>query len=136
MSQSTAATNYKYLSQKPSVQIIKAGTYKKLELNDILGIPALKSQIIDVPVTSTENALSMGYFSMQPGQEFEFLYEFLEVKFVHRGKFVLRDKQGNKYVAEAGDVIIFTPNIPIIFDAESDGDAFYTAHRLPEPTFM
>ncbi|KMY42733.1 cupin domain-containing protein [Peribacillus loiseleuriae] len=136
MSQSTAATNYKYLSQKPSVQIIKAGTYKKLELNDILGIPALKSQIIDVPVTASENALSMGYFSMQPGEEFEFLYEFLEVKFVHRGKFVLRDKQGNKYVAEAGDVIIFTPNIPIIFDAESDGDAFYTAHRLPEPTFM
>ena len=60
MGQSTAATNYKYLSQKPNVQIIKAGTYKKLELNDILGVPALKSQIIDVPVTASENALSMG----------------------------------------------------------------------------
>ena len=73
---------------------------------------------------------------MQSGEEFEFVYEFLEVKFVYRGKFVLRDKQGNKCVAEAGDVVIFTPNVPIIFDAESDGDAFYTAYRLPEPTFM
>ncbi|MGG3451675.1 MULTISPECIES: cupin domain-containing protein [Bacillaceae] len=137
MSQSTTeSTNYNYLSKEPSIQIIKAGTFQKKELNDILGIPALKSQIIDVPVTSKENAITMGYFDMQPGEEFEFVYEFLEVKFVIKGKFVLRDREGNKYVAEAGDVVIFTPNKPVIFDAESDGEAFYTAHRIPEKPFL
>ncbi|OKL35207.1 cupin domain-containing protein [Domibacillus mangrovi] len=137
MSQSTTeSTNYNYLSKEPSIQIIKAGTFQKKELDSILGIPALKSQIIDVPVTSKENAITMGYFDMQPGEEFEFVYEFLEVKFVIKGKFVLRDAQGNKYVAEAGDVVIFTPNVPVIFDAESDGEAFYTAHRIPEKPFM
>jgi uncharacterized cupin superfamily protein len=137
MSQSaTESTNYNYLSKEPGIQIIKAGTFQKKELNDYLGIPALKSQIIDVPVTSKENAITVGYFDMQPGEEFEFVYEFLEVKFVTKGKFVLRDEQGNKYVAEKGDVVVFTPNKKVIFDAESDGEAFYTAHRIPEPSFM
>lgn len=137
MSQSTTeSTNYNYLSKEPGIQIFKAGTFQKKELNDYLGIPALKSQIIDVPVTSKENAITMGYFDMQPGEEFEFVYEFLEVKFVTKGKFVLRDEQGNKYVVEKGDVVVFTPNKKVIFDAESDGEAFYTAHRIPEPSFM
>lgn len=43
--------NVDYLSQKPGVQLIKAGTYQKKELNEQLGIPNLKSQIIDVPIT-------------------------------------------------------------------------------------
>lgn len=137
MSQSTTeSTNYNYLSKEPGIQIFKAGTFQKKELNDYLGIPALKSQIIDVPITSKENAITMGYFDMQPGEEFEFVYEFLEVKFVTKGKFVLRDEQGNKYVVEKGDVVVFTPNKKVIFDAESDGEAFYTAHRIPEPSFM
>ncbi|MFJ7975650.1 cupin domain-containing protein [Peribacillus sp. JNUCC 23] len=134
--QTTEAKNYDYLSKAPGFQIIKAGTYQKKELNGLLGIPALKSQIIDVPVTSKENAITMGYFDMQPGEEFEFVYEFLEVKFVIKGQFILRDEQGKKYVAKAGDVVIFTPNVPVIFDAESDGEAFYTAHRIPEPSFL
>jgi uncharacterized cupin superfamily protein len=137
MSEKTVTkTDYHYLSQKPGVQLIKAGTYKKIELNNVLGIPAVKSQIIDVPVTSKENALQLGYFSMQPGEEFEFTYTFLEVKAIINGKIVVRDEHGKKYVAEAGDVFIFTPDTTVVFDGESDGEAIYTGHRLPEPLFM
>jgi quercetin dioxygenase-like cupin family protein len=136
MSESTTETNYNYLSKGPGIQVIKAGTFQMKELNEQLGIPGLRSQIIDVPLTSKENALSMGYFAMQPGEEFGFEFEFLEVNFVIKGKFVLRDLQGNKYLAEAGDVFIFTPNVPMVFDGESDGEVFYIAHRLPEPSFM
>ena len=137
MSEKTAKkTEYNYLSQKPGVQLIKAGTYKKIELNDVLGIPAVKSQIIDVPVSSQQNGLQLGYFSMQPGEEFEFTYTFLEVKTIIKGKIVVRDDQGKKYVAEVGDVFIFTPDTTVVFDGESDGEAIYTGHRLPEPLFM
>ncbi|MET3322282.1 UNVERIFIED_ORG: putative cupin superfamily protein [Peribacillus simplex] len=137
MSEKTVAkTEYNYLSQKPGVQLIKAGTYSKIELDGILAQPALKSQIIDVPVTSNVSALQMGYFSMQPSEDFEFTYTFLEVKTVIKGKIIVRDDQGIKYVAEAGDVLIFTPDTTVIFDGESNGDAIYTGHRLPEPLFM
>jgi len=128
--------SFNYLSQKPGVQLIKAGTYEKKELNGLLGIPALKSQIIDVPVCSNENAMQLGYFSMQPSADFEFTYTYLEIKVVINGKIIIRDDQGKKYVAEAGDVLIFTPETTVIFDGESDGDAIYTGHRLPEPSFM
>lgn len=128
--------NYSYLSQEAGIQIIKKGSLQLLELDGLLNIPGLDSQILDVPLTGNLNNLSMGYFAMQPGQEFEIEYTFLEIKIVTKGKFVLRDKQGNKYVAEEGDVIIFTPNVPVIFDGESDGEAFYTAHRMVEPSFM
>ncbi|MED1471748.1 cupin domain-containing protein [Bacillus salipaludis] len=76
-----------------------------------------------MPVTSKENAQQLGYFSIQPGEEFTFAYTFLEVKTVIRGKIVVWDDQGKKYVAEAGDVIIFTPDSTAVFDGESDGDA-------------
>ncbi|MCH6269260.1 cupin domain-containing protein [Neobacillus citreus] len=135
MSENTA-TKYNYLSTKPGVQLIKAGTYKKIELNDVLGIPAVRSQIIDVPVTDQQNAVQLGYFSMQPGEEFTFTYTFLEIKTIVKGKIVVRDDQGRKYVAEAGDVFIFTPETTVVFDGESDGEAIYTGHRLPEPLFM
>lgn len=137
MSEKTlAATKFQFLSQKPGVQLIKAGTYKRKELNGLLGIPALKSQIIDVPICSNENALSMGYFSMQPSEDFLFTYTYLEVKVIIKGKIIVRDDQGTKYVAEAGDVLIFTPETTVVFDGESDGEAIYTGHRLPEPSFM
>ncbi|MFD4932573.1 hypothetical protein ACFWMS_27685, partial [Peribacillus butanolivorans] len=67
---------------------------------------------------------------------FEFTYTFLEVKTVIKGKIIVRDDQGIKYVAEVGDVLIFTPDTTVIFDGESNGDAIYTGHRLPEPLFM
>ncbi|MDP4106623.1 MAG: cupin domain-containing protein [Bacillota bacterium] len=137
MSEKTLAkAEFDFLSQKPGVQLIKAGTYKKKELNGLLGIPALKSQIIDVPISSKEDALSMGYFSMQPSEDFVFTYTYLEVKVILNGKIVVRDDQGTKYVAEAGDVLVFTPETTVIFDKESDGEAIYTGHRLPEPSFM
>ncbi|MET3322277.1 UNVERIFIED_ORG: putative cupin superfamily protein [Peribacillus simplex] len=137
MSEKTVTkTEYNYLSQRPGVQLIKAGTYSKIELDGVLAQPALKSQIIDVPVTSNVSALQMGYFSMQPSEDFEFTYTFLEVKTVIKGKIIVRDDQGIKYVAEAGDVLIFTPDTTVIFDGESNGDAIYTGHRLPEPLFM
>ncbi|PLR81273.1 hypothetical protein CVD25_05440 [Bacillus canaveralius] len=134
--QTVTKTEFNYLHVKPGVQLIKAGTYKKKELNDLLGVPKLKSQIIDVPVCSDERPLQMGYFSMQPGEEFEFTYTFLEIKVIINGKIVVRDDQGKKYTAEKGDVFLFTPTTTVVFDGESDGDAIYTGHRAPEPSFM
>ncbi|SMQ86715.1 Ethanolamine utilisation protein EutQ [Bacillus sp. OV166] len=138
MSEKTVTkTDYNFLSQKPGIQLIKAGTYEKKELNAVLGNPALKSQIIDVPVTDRENAVSLGYYSMQKATDsFDFMYEFLEIKVIVRGKIVVSDQQGNKYVGEVGDVFIFNPGTLVTFEGESDGDAIYTAHRLPEPLFM
>jgi ethanolamine utilization protein EutQ (cupin superfamily) len=138
MSEKTVAkTDYNYLSTKPGIQLIKAGTYEKKELNSVLGNPALKSQIIDVPVTDRENSVSLGYYSMQKATDsFDFMYEFLEIKVIVRGTIVVSDQQGNKYVGEVGDVFIFNPGTLVTFEGESDGDAIYTAHRLPEPLFM
>lgn len=129
-------TEFNYLSQRPGVQLIKAGTYEKKELNSLLGIPGVKSQIIDVPVSAKHNAIQLGYFSMQESEDFEFIYEFLELKVVLSGKIIVRDDQGEKYIAEAGDVLIFSPTTTVIFDRESNGDAFYVGHRLPESLFM
>ncbi|WP_067727599.1 cupin domain-containing protein [Oceanobacillus damuensis] len=130
MSENTAATKkYNYLSTKPGVQLIKNGTYQPKPLTN-------KSQIIDVPVSSNENQIQLGYFNMQPGEEFEFTYEFLEIKTVIEGKIVVRDDQGEKYVAEVGDVFIFTPTTNVVFDAESDGKAIYSAHRVPEDSML
>ncbi|WP_091588429.1 cupin domain-containing protein [Alteribacillus bidgolensis] len=127
---------FNYLSQKPGVQLIKAGTYAMKEISPMLDQPGLKSQIIDVPVCTNENAIQMGYFSMQPSEDLEYTYTFLEIKVIVNGKIVVRDDQGKKYVGEAGDVFIFSPETTVIFDGTSDGDAIYTAHRLPEPSFM
>lgn len=129
-------TDFTYVSQIPGVQLIKAGTYQKKELNTLLQIPALKSQIIDVPVTDKEKPLQLGYFSMQSGENFTFTYTYLEMKVVLNGKIVIIDDQGEKYIAEKGDVLIFTPDTTVVFDGESDGDAVYAAHRLPELAFM
>ena len=123
MSQSSTETNQNNLSQEPGIQVFKAGTFKLNELNALLEIPGLNSQIGEVTVTGNSNPLTIGYFAMQPGDEFEFVYEFVEYKVITKGKFVMRDRQGNKYIAEAGDVVLFTPNVPVIFDGESDGEA-------------
>lgn len=135
MNQSSTDTNQNGLSQKPGIQVFKAGTFRLNELNDLLEIPGLNSQIGEVTVTENTNSLAIGFFSMQPGEEFEFAYEFVEYKVITKGRFVIRDKQGNKYIAEAGDVVLFTPNVPVIFDGESDGEAIYTAHRIADPAF-
>ncbi|MEJ9230323.1 cupin domain-containing protein [Peribacillus butanolivorans] len=136
MSRTATKDNYNYLSQKPGLQLIKAGSYEKKELNDILGIPEVKSQILDIPITSKDNAATLGLYSMQEATKgFDFKYDFLEIKTVVSGKFVLSDDQGNNIVAEAGDVVIINPGTVVTFHGESDGEAIYVAHRLPEPTF-
>ncbi|MFV2048333.1 hypothetical protein KDJ21_026175 [Metabacillus litoralis] len=130
-------SDFNYLSTEPGIQLIKAGTYEQKELNAVLGNPALKSQIIDVPITSRENALSVGFYSMQKTTDsFDFEYKFLEIKVIVRGNIIVSDTNGNKYVGEVGDVFIFNPGTVVTFEGESDGDAIYTAHRLPEPLFM
>ncbi|OAH58333.1 MULTISPECIES: cupin domain-containing protein [Bacillaceae] len=130
----------KVLSETPGIQVFKAAdlekTFPKLDVSTIISQPGVNSQIVDVPVAETPNPLTLGFFSMQPGESFEFLYEVVEYKVVTKGKFVLRDLQGNRYEAEAGDVVLFTPNVPVIFDGESDGEAIYTAHRPADASFM
>lgn len=128
--------SYDYVSQKPGVLLIKAGTTPLKELNGLLGLPALVSQIKDIPITSDSNALSAGRFVMRPSLDFEFEYTFLEIKVVISGKIVIRDEHGVKYVAEAGDLLVFTPTTKVIFDGESDGEAVYIAHRLPADSFL
>lgn len=123
------------LSQEPGIQVFKAGSFKLNELDALLEVKNLKSQMAEVTVTADSAGLTLGYFAMQPGVEFEFIYDFVEYKVVTKGKIVMRDQQGNKYVAEAGDVVLFTPNVPVIFDAESDGEAIYTAHRTAASMF-
>ena len=137
MSDRTATKeNYTYLSQKPGLQLIKAGSYEKKELNAILGIPEVRSQILDVPITAKQDAATLGLYSMQAATKgFDFKYDYLEIKAVISGKFILSDDQGNSFVAEAGDVVIINPGTTVTFDGESDGEAIYVAHRLPEPLF-
>ncbi len=74
---------------------------------------------------------------MQPSTDsFDFEYEFLEIKVIVRGKIVVADQEGKKYVGEVGDVFIFNPGTVVTFLGESDGDAILTAHRAPFPLFM
>ncbi|MBP2078460.1 hypothetical protein [Oceanobacillus polygoni] len=137
MSSRTATKdNYTYLSQKPGLQLIKDGSYEKKELNAELGIPEVRSQIIEAPLTTNNDAVTLGFFSMQKASKgFEFEYDFLELKTVVRGKFVLSDNYGNSFVATEGDVVIINPGTVVNFSGESDGEAVYVAHRLPEPAF-
>lgn len=129
------STSQNNLSKEPSIQIIKAGNYQLNDMGELLNASGVKSQIGELSVTENKNALTVGFFTMEPGNEFEYLYEDTEYKVVTKGKFVLRDKDDNKYVAEVGDVILFTPNVTVIFDGESDGEAIYTAHRDADASF-
>ncbi|GAA0461748.1 MULTISPECIES: hypothetical protein [Gammaproteobacteria] len=123
------------LTDKPGISLFKAGSLKLNELNEIIKIEGLRSQMAEVAVTNNSNALTIGHFIMQPGVEFEYIYDSVEYKVVTKGKIIMRDQQGNKYVAEVGDVIIFSPDVTVIFDAESDGEAVYTAHRKAAAEF-
>ncbi len=139
MSQSSTETNQNYLSQAPGIQVFKAADldkkFPKLDIAAIISQPGVNSQIVDVPVTGTPNPLTIGFFSMQPGESFDFLYEFLEYKVITKGKFVLR-VDGVRYDVEAGDVVLFTPNVLVTFDGESDGEAIYTKHTAGGAAFM
>ncbi|MGF1862106.1 hypothetical protein [Photobacterium profundum] len=123
------------LSDKPGITLLKSGSFKLNDLSKLLEVDGLKSEMAEVAVTNNSNALTIGHFIMEPGVEFEYLYDSVEYKVVTKGKIVMRDQQGNKYIAEVGDVILFSPNVSVIFDAESDGEAIYTAHRKAAPEF-
>lgn len=127
---------FSFISQKPGIQLLKKGTPSMKEVNAIIGMPSVKSQIMDIPVTDKVDAFSMGRFAMQPSEDWEFEYTFLEVKTIISGKIIVRDEEGQRYVAEVGDALLFTPNTKVIFDGESDGEAIYVGHRLPEQAFM
>lgn len=117
------------LTTKSGITLIKAGSFKLNDLSKLLEVEGLKSDMAEVAVTNNTNALTIGHFIMSPGVEFEYFYDSVEYKVVTKGKIVMRDMEGNKYVGEVGDVILFTPDVKVIFDAESDGEAIYTAHR-------
>ena len=123
------------LTTQPGIFLFKSGSFKLNDLSKLLEVEGLKSQMAEVAVTNNSNALTIGHFAMQPGVGFEYVYDSVEYKVITKGKIIVRDKQGNKYVAEVGDVLLFSPDVTVIFDAESDGEAIYTAHRNADPSF-
>lgn len=137
MSEQTATQNQlKFLDEKPGIQLIKAGTYDLKELSVLRGTPELKGQIIDAPITDKKEALTMGFFALQPSVDYSAEFNFIEIKVVTKGKMVVRDVEGNKYVAEVGDVLIFSPKTTVIFDGESDGEAVYFKNVAANPSYL
>ncbi|WP_339226869.1 hypothetical protein NSQ77_15105 [Oceanobacillus sp. FSL K6-2867] len=130
----------KPLASKPGFEIFKVADLEKkyplLDLGKMIDKRGVNSEIVDIPITESLNPLTIGLFSMKPGDSFDFLYETLEFKVVTKGKFVLRDEEGNRHVAETGDIILFSPNVPVVFDGESDGEAIYTKHAPADPGMM
>lgn len=125
-----------YLDAKPGIQLIKAGTYQLNELSVLRGTPELKGQILDVPITDKKQVLTMGYYALQPSVDYSAEFTFIEIKVVTKGKMVVRDVEGNKYVAEVGDVLVFSPNTTVIFDGESDGEVVYFKNVEANPTYL
>ncbi|MEJ9233239.1 hypothetical protein ABEY41_27800 [Peribacillus butanolivorans] len=137
MSEKTLTQNeLKFLDEKPGIQLIKAGTYILNELSELRGTPDLKGQIIDAPVTDKKEVLTMGFFALQPSVDYSAEFNFIEIKVVTKGKMVVRDVEENKYVAEVGDVLIFSPKTTVIFDGESDGEAVYFKNVAANPSYL
>jgi len=123
------------LTNKPGIFLLKSGSFKLNDLSKLLEVEGLKSDMAEVAVTNNSNALTIGHFTMEPGVEFEYAYDSVEYKVITKGKIVVRDTNNNKYVAEVGDVLLFSPYTVVIFDAESNGEAIYTAHRSADSSF-
>ncbi|MGG0414279.1 hypothetical protein [Peribacillus simplex] len=137
MSEKTLTQNeLKFLDEKPGIKLIKAGSYILNELSELRGTPDLKGQIIDAPITDKKEVLTMGYFALQPSVDYSAEFNFIEIKVVTKGKMVVRDVEGNKYVAEVGDVLIFSPKTTVIFDGESDGEAVYFKNVAANPSYL
>ncbi|KMY53986.1 hypothetical protein AC623_08405 [Bacillus sp. FJAT-27231] len=131
-----AKKEVKLLCEKPGIQLIKAGTYNLNELSELRGTPELKGQILDLPLTDKKEVLTLGYFALQPSVDYSAEFDFTEVKIVTKGKMVVRDVEGNKYVGEVGDVLIFSPKTTVIFDGESDGEAVYFKNVPANPSYL
>jgi len=123
------------LTNQSGIFLFKSGSFKLNDLSKLLEVEGLKSDMAEVAVTNNDNALTIGHFTMQPGVEFEYAYDSVEYKVITKGKIIVRDTENNKYVAEVGDVLLFSPYTIVIFDAESDGEAIYTAHRKADASF-
>jgi len=123
------------LTNQSGIFLFKSGSFKLNDLSKLLEVEGLKSDMAEVAVTNNDNALTIGHFTMQPGVEFEYAYDSVEYKVITKGKIVVRDTENNKYVAEVGDVLLFSPYTIVIFDAESDGESIYTAHRKADASF-
>ncbi|QFI36787.1 hypothetical protein FR932_02535 [Moritella marina ATCC 15381] len=123
------------LTNKPGIFLLKSGSFKLNDLSKLLEVEGLKSDMAEVAVTNNSSALTIGHFTMEPGVEFEYAYDSVEYKVITKGKIVVRDAENNKYVAEVGDVLLFSPYTVVIFDAESNGEAIYTAHRSADASF-
>jgi ethanolamine utilization protein EutQ (cupin superfamily) len=137
MSENTLTQNEsKFLDEKPGIQLIKAGSYDLKELSKLRGTPELKGQIIDAPITDKKEVLTMGFFALQPSVDYTAEFDFIEIKVVTKGKMVVRDVEGNKYVGEVGDVLIFSPKTTVIFDGESDGEAVYFKNVAANPSYL
>jgi ethanolamine utilization protein EutQ (cupin superfamily) len=137
MSENTLTQNEsKFLDEKPGIQLIKAGSYDLKELSKLRGTPELKGQIIDAPITDKKEVLTMGFFALQPSIDYSAEFDFIEIKVVTKGKMVVRDIEGNKYVGEVGDVLIFSPKTTVIFDGESDGEAVYFKNVAANPSYL
>lgn len=137
MSENTLTQNQsKFLDEKPGIQLIKAGSYDLKELSKLRGTPELKGQIIDAPITDKKEVLTMGFFALQPSVDYSAEFDFIEIKVVTKGKIVVRDVEGNKYVGEVGDVLIFSPKTTVIFDGESDGEAVYFKNIEANPSYL
>ncbi|KKK38202.1 hypothetical protein WQ57_10395 [Mesobacillus campisalis] len=132
----TQKTEAKLLTEKPGIQLIKAGTYKLKELSELRGTPELKGQILDLPLTDNKEVLTLGYFALQPSVDYSAEFDFTEVKIVTKGKIVVRDVEDNKYTAEVGDVLIFSPKTTVIFDGESDGEVVYFKNAGANPLYL
>lgn len=115
-----------FVDAQGGIYLIKAGSQQANELSELKNMSELKGQILDIPLTfSNLQALTLGYFSLQPSVSYEAVFNFIEVKIVTKGKMVVRDGHNQKYVAYAGDVLVFMPDTLVIFDGESDGEAVY-----------
>ncbi len=126
----------KLLCAEPGIQLIKAGTYKLHELSELRGTPDLKGQIVDVPLTTEKAELTMGYFALQPSEDYSADFDFIEIKVVTSGTMIVRDVAGNRYVGEVGDVLVFSPNTTVIFDGESNGEAVYFKNVVANPSYL
>lgn len=124
------------LTKKPGIYLIKSGTLDLNDLSKLLEVKGLKSDMAEVSVTNNNAPLTIGHFTMSPGEEFEYFYDSVEYKVVTKGRIIVRDVEGNKYVAEVGDVILFSAEVKVIFDGESNGEAIYTAHRKADENFL
>lgn len=123
------------LANQAGIFLLKSGSFALNDLSKLLEVQGLKSKMAEVAITNNSNALTIGHFTMKPGIEFEYVYDSVEYKVITKGQIIVRDKQDNKYIAEVGDVLLFSPDVTVIFDAQSDGEAIYTAHRKADPSF-